>query len=222
MWTACPLHCAAAGPFGAMGNINFVSSRVIHSPLRYLARRMAPTVHFVPVPGSAPPACRTHSSHSFLTGTPSPWSAGHVICQPQHRCPPAATLYLPFHPGSIRTARSDCSWTALSAPYPTPRSSLCCSCITASHPPVAHMSTPPSCLLLNSSIPVPCGTSSYSISALASPVLLPTRLAASCHVCFPLPPAFAPARDNFAPDSATPRLPSHRFLKAKLLVFSEN
>ena len=59
MLTACPLHCAAAGPFVATGNIAFVSSRVIHSPLQYLARRMAPTAHFS---CSTSPASRTHSS----------------------------------------------------------------------------------------------------------------------------------------------------------------
>ena len=59
MWTACPLHCAAAGPFVATGNIAFVSSCVIHSPLRYLARRMAPTAHFSCYTS---PAYRTHSS----------------------------------------------------------------------------------------------------------------------------------------------------------------
>ena len=79
-------------------------------------------------PGSSPP-------HSFLTGTPSPLSACHVICQPHHRCPPAATLYLPLHPGSSHTARSVCIWTALSTPDPYPTSSLCCSCNTASPPP---------------------------------------------------------------------------------------
>ena len=30
-----------------------------------------------PPPGSSPP-------HSFLTGTPAPWSASHVICHPNH------------------------------------------------------------------------------------------------------------------------------------------
>ena len=58
-WTACPLHCAAASPFVATGNIAFVSSRVIHSPLQYLARRMAPTAHFS---CSTSPASRIHSS----------------------------------------------------------------------------------------------------------------------------------------------------------------
>ena len=62
MWTACPLHCAAAGPFVATGNINFVSSRVIDSPLRYHAPGMARTVHFVPVSCSAPPTLRTYSA----------------------------------------------------------------------------------------------------------------------------------------------------------------
>ena len=59
MWTACLLHCVAAGPFVATGNMAFVSSRVIHSPLWYLARRMAPTAHFS---CSTSPASRTHSS----------------------------------------------------------------------------------------------------------------------------------------------------------------
>ena len=59
MWTACLLHCAAAGPFVATGNIAFVSSRIIHSPLRYLARRMAPTADFL---CSTPSVSCTHSS----------------------------------------------------------------------------------------------------------------------------------------------------------------
>ena len=118
-------------------------------------------------PGSSPP-------HSFLTGTPSPWSTRHVICQPHHRRPPAATLYLPFHPGSSHTALPGRIWIALSAPHGVPTSSLCCSCNTASPPhPVTHISTPPACLLCHSPFPLALPYTPSPVLALLEPLPIP-------------------------------------------------
>ena len=93
-----------------------------------------------PVASCSPPG--SSPFHSSLPETPSSLSARHVICQPHHGCPPAATLYLALHPGSSHTARSVRIWTALSASHLVPTSSLCCSCNTASPPAVIHTSSP--------------------------------------------------------------------------------
>ena len=80
-----------------------------------------------PPPGSSPP-------HFFLTGTPSPWSARHVICHPQHPCPspppctypstldPATPLCLSaFEPLSLPTIRLQCHPCAAAVTPPLPQ-----------------------------------------------------------------------------------------------------
>ena len=59
MWTACPLHCAATGPFRRHGEYRLcVLPRHPFSPA-IPRTRMAPTAHFS---CSSPPVSRTHSS----------------------------------------------------------------------------------------------------------------------------------------------------------------